>query len=75
MRDCNKIETTTRQFIGDEVSRWAFITEWHVEAQSNDRPQSSGAVIRNSDNDSVQRSGARRAHQLGYKKWSKQRHD
>lgn len=71
----NKVETTDREAARHDVSHWTFINQWQVEAQSTDRMPVHGIVPHEGGTASVRRSVARRAHQLGYKKWSKQRHD
>jgi hypothetical protein len=75
MTNTNEIDKTISEAMRDDASRWAFISEWHVEPQSSDRTPASGTVAPNDGPASVGRSQARRAHQLAYKEWSKQRHD
>jgi len=75
MKNSNQMKTVARQLVGEDPSHWAFISEWHVQEQSNDRMPASGAAAHNSPTASVRRSLARQTHQLEYKRWSKQRHD
>lgn len=65
-------KSTSREDLINEESRWAFIGNWRVEEQSNDRMQPSGAVISH-DGRQVTRSMARRQHQIAYKRWSQER--
>lgn len=58
----------------NEKSRWAFISNWKVEEQSNDRMQARSAVT-SPDGRPITRSMARRQHQIGYKRWSQDRSD
>jgi len=51
-----------------KTAHWLFINGWQVEAQADDRRPMLGS---NSGRPSI----ARRAHQVQYKEWSKQRHD
>jgi hypothetical protein len=55
------------------VHHWAFINDWHVEDQADDRKPMSGKVSESSGSPSARRAGARRSHQLSYKEWSKDR--
>ena len=56
-------------------ARWAFINDWRVEPQADDRMQASGQVARSSETASGRRSTTRRRHQAMYKQWSRARHD
>ena len=67
-------EVTTLQGAAD-ASHWAFITDWKVEPQYNDRPVMSGKVAPSTAPRSAQRSTARRTHQAMFKKWSQSRHE
>jgi len=51
-----------------KTAHWLFIDGWQVEAQADDRRPMLGSK-------SGRPSIARRAHQMRYKEWSKQRHD
>ena len=75
MKNTNEIEKIVSEATRHDASHWAFISEWKVEPQSTDRTPASGTVAPNVGPASVGRSQARRAHQLAYKEWSKQRHD
>jgi hypothetical protein len=55
--------------------RWAFINEWKVEPQSDDRAPVFGEIGASSASASAQRSTARRKHQAMFKEWSQDRHD
>jgi hypothetical protein len=61
--------------IARELTRWKFINQWQVEVQSNDRKPMNSATVSESSAPAVQRSQARRSHQLKFKQWSKERHD
>jgi hypothetical protein len=65
-------KTTTHQDWSDDKSRWEFINQWEVEEQSSDRMPANGTVT-NRDSRPIQRSVARRQHQLNYKRWSQAR--
>ncbi len=54
---------------------WAFINEWNLKGQADDRAPMMRSVADSSGTPSGRRAVARRSHQLNYKKWSKQRHD
>jgi hypothetical protein len=56
-------------------SRWAFINEWKVEPQSDDRARVFGTVASSTASPSARRSTARRKHQAMFKEWSQDRHD
>jgi hypothetical protein len=56
-------------------SHWAFINEWRLNDQGDDRKPMIGAVAESSGSLSARRSFARRSHQLMYKEWSKTRLD
>jgi hypothetical protein len=58
-----------------DTSHWAFINEWHLNDQGDDRKPMIGAVAESSGSLSARRSFARRSHQLMYKEWSKTRRD
>ena len=70
-------EAGTTPFFPDTsvASRWAFINEWKVEPQSNDRVPVFGAVATGTASPSARRSSARRKHQAMFKEWSRQRHE
>lgn len=56
-------------------THWAFINEWKVEPQSNDRTPVTGAGAGSMGSPSARRSTARRKHQARFKEWSQDRHD
>lgn len=58
-----------------EAARWAFINEWHVESQGDDRRQVSGSVPESTGSSAARRASARQSHQVNFKAWSKERHD
>lgn len=55
--------------------RWALLNPWLSEGQPDDRTPMNGSVKDSGGPPSVQRSFARRTHQVMFKKWSKARHD
>ena len=55
--------------------RWAQQNPWLVEGQANDRKPMITSGTRSSGSASAQRSATRRAHQIEFKAWSKERHD
>ena len=55
--------------------RWAQLNPWLSEGQSDDRTPMNGSVKDGEGPPSVQRSFARRSHQVMFKKWSQARHD
>jgi len=57
------------------TSHWAFINEWKVEPQSDDRTPVGGAVALSTASPSAHRSSVRRKHQAMFKEWSQDRHD
>ncbi len=57
------------------AARWAFINDWRVEPQADDRIQTSGQVARSTEPAPGRRSATRRRHQAMYKQWSRNRHD
>jgi len=59
----------------DDTARWAYITEWRVGPQSNDRRPVSGSVATGKSSLSAGRSSARRQHKARFKVWSQSRHD
>ncbi len=66
----------------DEVSivlpqstNWAFINEWRVEPQANDRTPMSGERVSRTKSPSASRSVARRKRQAMFKEWSQDRHE
>jgi hypothetical protein len=75
MDETKNIDTSDREAAGQVASRWAFINQWQVAEQSTDRMPVTGAVPNRSGPAALRRSVARRAHQVEYKEWSKQRHD
>lgn len=59
-----------------ESAHWAFINQWQLVEQSDDRRPMNGSVPRGDETTpSNRRSLARRSHQLNYKKWSQARHE
>ena len=58
-----------------EPIRWAQLNPWLSEGQPDDRTPMNGSVKDSGGTPSVQRSFARRSHQVMYKKWSQARHD
>jgi hypothetical protein len=67
-------KSKARELTSDEKQRWAFINQWKVEEQGNDRIPMDGAAP-NKDGRVVPRSVVRRQHQLNYKRWSQERSD
>jgi hypothetical protein len=67
-------KSRVRELTSDEKQRWAFINQWKVEEQGNDRIPVDGAVS-NKEGRVVPRSMIRRQHQLNYKRWSQARSD
>ena len=57
------------------MPRWAFINDWQVEPQSDDRAPVFGAVASSTGSPSARRSTARRKHQAMFKEWSQDRRD
>ena len=57
------------------LSHWAFINDWKVEPQSDDRTPMFGAVALSTAAPATHRSSARRKHQVMFKEWSQDRHD
>ncbi|HEY2973931.1 MAG TPA: hypothetical protein VGJ48_15560 [Pyrinomonadaceae bacterium] len=70
-------DTSTAPLVAESSAplRWAFINEWHVEPQSDDRAPVFGAVAPSTASPSARRSAARRKHQARFKEWSQGRHD
>lgn len=59
-----------------DKSRWAYITEWQVEPQSDDRRPMFGSVAAAGKSSlSAGRSRTRRQHKAMFKAWSQSRHD
>ena len=58
-----------------DANRWAQLNPWLSEGQADDRIPMDGSVKDSSETPSVQRSFARRSHQVMFKKWSQARHD
>jgi hypothetical protein len=58
-----------------DATRWAFINEWHLEGQANDRKPMRVGVVDGAGSASERRSATRRSHQMMYKEWSQARHD
>jgi hypothetical protein len=75
MKEDLEDEPGKREAAAQDAAHWAFINQWQVAEQSDDRRPMNGAVANDGGMPSVQRSFARRSHQLSYKKWSKERHD
>ncbi len=59
----------------DDKARWAYITQWKVAPQSDDRRPVSGSVAAGTSSLAAGRSSARRQHQAKFKAWSQGRHD
>jgi len=57
------------------ATRWAFINEWQLEGQSDDRSPMHNPVVESDGSPASRRSRSRRSHQLQYKKWSTERHE
>jgi hypothetical protein len=57
------------------MSRWAFINDWKVEPQSDDRAPVFGEAASSTASPSARRSTTRRKHQAMFKEWSQDRHD
>jgi hypothetical protein len=55
--------------------RWAQLNPWLSEGQADDRTPMNGSVKDSGGPPSVQRSFARRSHQVMFKTWSRARHD
>jgi hypothetical protein len=55
-----------------EAAHWAFINDWHVTGQRDDRKAMNGSVAVTSGSRSAHRAFARRSHQLNYKQWSQE---
>ena len=55
--------------------RWARLNPWLSEGQADDRTPMNGSVTDSGGPPSVQRSFARRSHQIMFKKWSQTRRD
>ncbi|HEY6806434.1 MAG TPA: hypothetical protein VI306_22835 [Pyrinomonadaceae bacterium] len=58
-----------------EVEHWRFINQWSVVEQSTDRTPAKEDFPGIQTPSINNRSAARRAHQLSYKRWSIERHD
>lgn len=58
-----------------DAVRWEEQNLWLTEGQANDRIPMNGSVKDIGGVPSVQRSFARRSHQVMFKKWSQERHD
>jgi hypothetical protein len=58
-----------------DATRWAFINQWQVNDQADDRRPMDGGATSASASPPVRRSIARRKHQLMFKEWSRERHD
>jgi len=55
---------------------WAFINEWRVEPQANDRmPVLGSGSVSAHGSPAARRSTARRQHQAMFRAWSQKRHD
>jgi hypothetical protein len=57
------------------VVRWAQQNAWCVEGRADDRSPMNGSVGASPGSASAQRSDARLAHQVMYRKWAGERHD
>ena len=55
--------------------RWAQLNPWLSEGQADDRTPMNGSVKVSVGAPSVQRAGARKRHQVMFKKWSQGRRD
>jgi len=69
------IETPSQAQTKFDSMRWARLNSWLLEGQADDRIPMNGSVKDCGGTPSVQRSFARRSHQLMFKKWSQARHD
>lgn len=58
-----------------DATRWAFINQWQVHDQADDRRPMDGGAAGAAASPSARRSMARKNHQLMYKEWSRERHD
>ena len=58
-----------------DESRWAYITQWQVEPQPDDRRPMFGRIAAGKSSQSAGRSTTRRRHQAMFKAWSQSRHD
>ena len=54
-------------------ARWAFINDWHVDPQVDDRGPIWASAAASPGSPSSRRSIARRSHQVRYKEWSARR--
>ncbi len=72
MSDIDVMQKATAEF---DSTRWAQLNPWLSEGQADDRTPMNGSVRDASQTASVQRSFARRSHQVMFKKWSQARHD
>lgn len=68
MREPNKPEVP-------DAARWAFINHWEIASQADDRKPMRGGVDAGNGSAAAQRSSVRRAHQIRFKEWSKERSD
>ena len=69
------VETQSQVPKDFDAVRWEEQNLWLTEGQANDRIPMNGAVKDTGRAPSVQRSFARRSHQVMFKKWSQERHD
>ena len=69
------VETPSQLQKEFDAVRWEEENLWLTEGQANDRIPMNGAVKDIDGAPSVQRSFARRSHQVMFKKWSQERHD
>ena len=58
-----------------DALHWAYMNEWHLEGQADDRRPMHGTVGDSTGSPSARRSIARRSHLSMCKEWSKTRHE
>ena len=69
------VETHSQAQTKFDSVAWARLNPWLLEGQADHRIPMNGSVKDSGGTPSVQRSIARRSHQLMFKKWSQARHD
>lgn len=70
-----KVETNSPIQAEFDPIRWALLNPWLSAGQPDDRTPMNGSVKDSGGPPSVQRSFARRSHQVMFKKWSQARGD
>ncbi len=71
----NTNEPAARESGNYDAGHWAFINDWQVNAQEDDRLPMMGTVADNAGPSSARRASTRQSRQVQYKKWSQARHD